>query len=304
MTLLRSLGLRLDTHGGKARQRRFRRGWPSQTSDEIRFFGGPQVQYRYRERQAAVSSAPTMVFTADPPVTLEAYDALLDVFAKRFRVVVVELPAMGFSATSSSYGFGFRETNDDLAVFLEAIAGPGAVWAFSCAAGLAAVDLAARRPDLVSHLILLQTGDVAAFQRWKSARDPKGILARPIIGQVVMKRIAPKRMPAWYGLSVGNKDMIAPLCACAEESFRQGALWSLASAYQVYLDPEVSLRPVSQPVLSLWGRADGSHPTENEASSDSFGPNVRRVAFDDLGHFAELEDPVRIFSEIAAFLDA
>lgn len=303
MSLLRNLGLLLDTWGGMARQRNFRQGWPAKTSGEIRFFDSPKVQYRYRERPAATQDAETIVFTADPPVTLEVYDELLDIFAKRFRVIVVELPAMGFSATRPEYRFGFRETNDDFALFLEAVAGQEAIWAFSCVAGLAGIDLAARHPHLCSQLVLMQTGDVSAFQRWKAARDPKGILARPIVGQLIMKKIAPKRMPDWYELSVGDKSKIGHFCACAEESFRHGALWSLASAYQVYLDPDVSLAPVSQPVLALWGRADGSHPTDNEGSTRSLGTDVRSVAFDDLGHFMELEDPQRVLSEIVAHLD-
>ena len=302
MNWLQRIGLKMDTRGGIKRQRNFREGWPSRTSDEIGFYQTPKVQYRYRERAGQNSNAQTLVFTADPPATLEVYDDLLDVFSKRFRVIVVELPAMGFSATSADYRFGFRETNDDLALFLRAIAGPGAIWAFSCVAGLAAVDLAARQPDLVSRLVLMQTGDVSAFQRWKAARDPKGILARPIIGQVLMKRMAKQRMPDWYRLSVGNTSKIEHLCACASESFEHGALWSLASAYQVYMDPKLELSPVTQPVLSIWGMADRSHPKGNEKSARSFAASVDQVCFDDLGHFSELEDPERVFQVICAAL--
>ncbi|MBI1392201.1 MAG: alpha/beta fold hydrolase [Alphaproteobacteria bacterium] len=303
MTLFTRLGLRLDTAGGRSRQRAFRTGWPATTSDEIRFHETAKVQYRYRERASRAADAPTIVFTADPPVTLEMYADLLDVFCERFRVVIVELPAMGFSAPTANYGFGFRETNDDLAGFLEAVAGKGAIWAFSCVAGLAAVDLAARRPELVSRLVLLQTGDVAAFGRWKAARDPKRILARPIIGQVLMKRMAAKRMPDWYRLSVGRKDKVASFCACASESFAHGALWSLASAYQVYMDPAVALAAPRQPILSIWGRADRSHPKENEGSARSFSERVALVAYDDLGHFAELEDPEKVFQAVCNFAD-
>jgi len=302
MSWLRTLGLRLDTLGWKARQRSFRTGWPSQTSREIKFFDTPIVQYRYRERQAQISDAQTLVLTADPPVTLEVYDELLDVFSKRFRVVIVELPGMGFSATRGHYRFGFRETNDDLALFLRAVAGTQAVWAFSCVAGLAAIDLAARQPDLVSDIVTLQVGDVAAFARWKAARDPKGILARPVVGQFLMKNMAPKRMPDWYKLSVGKTEKVQHFCACAEESFKHGAMWSLASAYQVYMDPEIVLPPVNRSVLSLWGRADGPHPTENEQSSSSFSDCVEHVGFDELGHFSELEDPARVFDVIDTFL--
>ncbi|MEO0713372.1 MAG: alpha/beta hydrolase [Pseudomonadota bacterium] len=301
MGLLKRLGARLDTAHGRRKMRAFKEGWPGQTTDEIKFYKTAKVQYRYRERQCSQGTGPTIVFTADPPATLEVYDELFAVFSSRFRVIAVELPAMGFSAVSPDYGFGFRETNDDLAEFLRAVAGAEAIWAFSCVAGLAAIDLATRQPDLVSKIILMQTGDVAAFAKWKAARDPKRILAKPVIGQFIMGRIAHKRMPDWYELSVGNRDKIPHFCACAAESFEHGAMWSLASAYQTYMDAGIELGRPSQPILALWGLADRSHPSENAVSALNFSDTVEHVTFDDLGHFSELEDTQRVFKLIEAF---
>lgn len=297
-SVLTRLGTRIDTWGGAARMTRFRTGWPATASTGVAFFRSPKVQYRYRE----AGSGPTIVFTADPPMTLETYEELIDVFSKAFRVVVVELPAMGFSATIDDFGFGFRETNDDLAVFLRAVCGDGSIFAFSCVAGLAALDIAHRMPELVSHLCLIQTGDVAAFARWKAGRDPKGILGRPVVGQVVMGRLAPRRMPAWYALSVGKPDRIQAFCDCAAHAFSHGAMWSLASAYQCYMvEPENPPAP-SQPVLSMWGAADRSHPPENAHALRAVMPDLACVTFDDLGHTPELEEPARVFEAIRAFV--
>jgi pimeloyl-ACP methyl ester carboxylesterase len=290
---------RLDTAGAKARMRRCREDWPARASAGIAFFQSPKVQYRYRE----AGKGQTIVFSVDPPMTLEVYDALIATFARRFRVIAFELPAMGFSAAAEAYRFGFKETNDDLAVFLRAVAGPGAVLAFSCVAGHAAFDIAARFPELVSRLTLLQAGDVDAFTAWKAARDPKGILATAILGHLAMRRMAPRRMPAWYALSVGKKEMIDDLCRCAERSFQHGAQWSLASAYQCYMDPAVELPRPRQPLLSIWGAADGSHPAGNAHSLRRIRPDAVSVTYDDLGHTPELEDPERVFAAIVHFLE-
>lgn len=298
--LLTRIGTRLDTWGAKTRMRRFREGWPSGASKGVAFYRSPKVQYRYR----ATGEGPTIVFTADPPMTLEVYDDLVAIFARRFRVVVVELPAMGFSAATEGYGFGFRETNDDLALFLRAIAGEQAIFAFSCAASMAAIDIAAREPDLCSRLVLIQAGDVEAFRVWKAGRDPKKILARPIVGQVVMRRLAPKRMPAWYRLSVGKTERIAHFCTCAERSFAHGAQWSLASAYQCYMDESVTLSKPRQPMLSLWGAADKSHPPNNAHSLKRLAPDAICETYDDLGHTPELENPDRVYESISAFVGA
>lgn len=299
-TALQRLGARLDTFGASARQKRFRSGWPATATDGVKFHPTGKVQYRYR----AAGSGPAIVFTVDPPMTIEVYEELFRVFTRRFRVIVVELPAMGFSAASADYGFEFSETNDDLAEFLAAVAGEGAIFAFSCAAAMAAIDIAARRPALASHLTLIQGGDAAAFDLWKRGRDPKGVLARPVLGQMIMKRLAPKRMPQWYKLSVGKTGEIARFCACAERSFAHGALWSLASAYQIYMRPDIALTRPPQKMLSLWGAADRSHPKENEHSLRRLAPGLQTETYADLGHTPELEDPARVFSSITRFLKA
>lgn len=292
--VLTRMGVRLDANAANKQRLAFKEGWPATATPGVKFYDTPTVQFRYRE----AGEGETIVFTADPPMTLETYHALVDIFAKAFRVIVVELPAMGFSAVSKAYGFTFRETNDALAAFLRAVAGPNAIFAFSCVAGLAGIDIAVRYPILCSRLALLQTGDVAAFARWKAGRDPKRVLAKPILGQLAMRRLAPKRMPQWYALSVGKSDMIEPFCQCAANSFRHGALWSLASAYQVYMDDRLVLTAPSQPLLSIWGDADRSHPPENRHALKRLAAHAHCVSLPDLGHTPELEDPARVFKII------
>ncbi|WP_298193507.1 alpha/beta hydrolase [Novosphingobium sp.] len=295
--LLTRVGALIDTRGGKARMAHFRAGWAAAATPQVKFHRTEKVQYRYLE----AGSGRTIVFTCDPPMTIEVYGPLVAAFSLHFRVIVVELPAMGFSATTSDYAFGFRETNDDLATFLRAVAGERSILAFSCVASLAALDIAGRTPELASHLALIQAGGSQAFAIWKAGRDPKGILARPIAGQLVMARMALKRIPQWYGLSVGRKEQIPQFCDCAERSFANGAMWSLASAYQIYMRQRAELPRPAQPILSIWGASDGSHPASNKHSLARLYEGVRTVTFDDLGHTPELEAPDLVLAAILDF---
>ncbi|MEO0369389.1 MAG: alpha/beta hydrolase [Pseudomonadota bacterium] len=297
MSALKRIASRLDTVGLKHRHNQVRRGWAASSCSDIAFYDSPKVQYRYRERGAGQ----TIVFCADPPVTLEMYDDLIDLYSQQFRVIVFELPAMGFSLARAGYTFGWEETNNDIATFIREVAGKDSILAFSCVAGLAAVDIAVRHPDLVSHLVLLQTTTVDGFDRWKAARDPKGLLATPIVGQMVMKFLIKKRAPDWFRLAVGKRQRLGDFCQCSENSIKKGAFWSLASAYQTYLDPGIVLGKPSQPMLALWGLADRSHPDENAERSTTIGSNVEHNAFENLGHFSELEDVQVVYEEIARF---
>lgn len=296
--MLTRLAACMDTFGAARRMRDFREGWPARTREDIRFFDSGVTQYRYREQ----GLGPTIVFAADPPVTLEMYDSLIARFATRFRVIVLELPAMGFSASRLSYGFSFSESAVDVARFLEAVAGKGAILAFSCAAGMAAVDIAARRPELVSRLTLIQTTDWQGFQAWRDARDPKKILGKPFLGQMAMRKMGPARAPAWYKIAVGNTAMIDPFCQCTAETLAHGAGWNLASAYQRYLKPGPSpLGAPTQPMLVIWGKADKSHGQDAAARAKNLGTDVRLVTRDGIGHFGDLEDVEGAFRIIADF---
>ncbi len=299
--MLTRLAARLDTSGAEKKIRAFREGWPAKTRDDIRFFDTGVTQYRYRER----GSGRTIVFAADPPVTLEMYDTLIATFAQRFRVIVVELPAMGFSAARASYGFGFRESADDIAAFLKSVAGEGAILAFSCAAGMAAVDIAARHPALVSALALIQTTGWEGFQRWRAARDPKKILAKPFLGQIAMRKMGERRAPDWFRLATGNRAMVEPFCQCTAETMSHGAGWTLASAYQRFLAPGPSPigRP-TQPILVLWGKADRSHGPDAPANAKTLGDHVRVVEIEHVGHFGDLEDTAFAYRLITERLDA
>lgn len=295
--MLSRLASLLDTAGGRARQKRFRETRPGDAP--VKFFMTRKVQYRYREH----GEGSAIVFTVDPPATLEMYDALFDAFTPHFRVIALELPCMGFSAATMRYGFDFHETNDDVAEFLHAIAGPDAILAFSCVAGLAALDIASRHPDLASHLVLLQTTSWDGFTEWKSARDPKRILAKPFIGQLAMRALAAKRAPDWFGLVVGKRDMLPSFCACAEETQNEGALWALASAYQRYLfDGPSPLSPPAQPILLIWGAADRSHNADAIEHAKTVGENVKLVRWPDIGHFPELEAPDQVLGEVLRFV--
>lgn len=298
------LATRIDTANGRALARRFADGWPASSRADIRFHRTPLAQYRYRERTPSGAGEPTVVLLADAPVTLERYDALLDLWGRHYRTVVFEGAAMGFSAPDPGYRFGFRETNDDVARFLRDVAGPDAILAFSCVAGLGAIDIAVRHPSLVDGLFLMQTADWSTMLAWKERRDPAGVLGRPVLGQLAMKRLAAKRAPGWFKQALGRRDQMGSFCDCAAEGFGHGAQFALASAFQRYLAGPDRLGIPSQPVHVLWGMLDASH--EIDAAN---GPNIaRRIAphatfeaMDHVGHFPELQEPEGTLERLNAF---
>jgi len=302
--MLKYLGTKIDNWGWRKKMHLHRTGWAATSVSGIKFHRTDKTQYRYREH----GEGQTIIFAADPPATLEFYDELIDVFSRRYRVIVVEMPGMGFSQQQGNFGFKFKETNDDVAQFIRDVAGEKSVLAFSCVAGLGSVDIAIRYPELVEKLVLVQSVDYPQFLKWKAARDPKNILGKPIFGQIAMKKLASKRVPMWLGLAVGKREKLDLFCRCAMHSIEHGSAWAMASAFQNYITqgPHVDaiLGKAKQPILAIWGDQDGSHPPEATQSITNLGHQVTIKQFSDLGHFPELEDPAQVFGVISAFLDA
>jgi pimeloyl-ACP methyl ester carboxylesterase len=299
MSWTAQLATSIDRIGWRKRLRDVRTGWPATSRPDIHFYDGSDVQIRYRER----GTGTPLVFAADPPVTLELYDELLEVFSRRFRVIAFELPGMGFSAVRGGFDFSFESVNDSIAEFLCAVAGQPAILAFSCGAGLGAVDIARRYPPRVSRLVIIQTPSWSEEIKWKNGRDPQKILRRPFLGQLAMLRMKKRRAPLWLSLSMGptNRKLLQ-FCSCAAETLERKAGWTMASAFQLYLpDDRRDLPPAPQPAIALWGAQDGSHLQTNKLSSIALADRVQFVEFSDLGHFPELEDPARVFEHVARF---
>ncbi|MEM8749017.1 MAG: alpha/beta hydrolase [Pseudomonadota bacterium] len=303
--MLARFATRIDTWNGARLAKRFKSGWPATTRADVHFHRTPLAQYRYRLREPEKTSGKvhTIVFMADAPVTLERYDALLDLLAIRYRVIVFEAAGMGFSAPDPSHTFAFQRTNDDVASFVESVGGEGSILAFPCVAGLGAVDIAVRHPRLVSGLFLLQTADWDTMLKWKKRNDTSGMLARPVLGQIAMKYTGAKSAPGWFKHALGRRDHMAPFCNCAKEAFEHGAQFALASTFQRYIDGPSPLGTPKQPVAVVWGECDASHERAGPHIAHALAPQATFHALKHVGHFPDLQDPQTIADLLDEYIE-
>lgn len=244
-----------------------------------------------------------IVFATDPPIVLEQYDELIDLLKKDYRVVVLELPGFGYSFPKLNMSFKFEPLNQLIYEFLKKLDGGPYILAFPCIAAFSAIWLANRYPDLVSALVLMQTPTWQGAMEWKQGRDPKHILSTPIIGQVLLQILKHKRAPAWLELAVGNKQRLQAFIDTSVDALRNGACFSLASAFQDYLRGQPGfLMPVQQNTLIVWGDKDCSHEKTNKADSLSLAVMPQCCHFAEAGHFPELECPNLFVEKLSGFL--
>jgi len=163
--------------------------------------------------------------------------------------------------------------------------------AFPCLSAYLALSIAHQRPDLVSGLVLAQAPSWADALRWKERMDPSGVLSTPVLGQVALRLARRRTAQNWYGLATGSVARRQELIATANAGFRNGAAFSLASAFQQFLRSGYTLQPVEHEALFVWGMRDRSHKGTDHQASLTLAPRGRVLESDTVGHFPELEDP-------------
>jgi pimeloyl-ACP methyl ester carboxylesterase len=189
--------------------------------------------------------------------------------------------------------------------FLERLGGGPCVLAFPCVTAYPALWLAARHPELVSGLVIAQAPDWHEQLRWKRRRDPRNLLGRPWIGQLILRLLRRKRAGVWYRLALGNRRLVEPFVDATLQSFDHGACFSLASAFQRCLaGDEPAFGAIAQPALVVWGDADPSHHDTDKATILRYLPQARMVRRSDIGHFPELEAPQWFAAELRASFPA
>jgi pimeloyl-ACP methyl ester carboxylesterase len=292
---LHNLGVLLDTRTSERRIGKVRKGPASSSRPGMAWLDvGPAV-IRYRVQG---DGPDTIVFAADPPIVIEHYDELVRLLENDFRVIVLEMPGFGFSMARRGLQFDFSATNDLVAGALKQVAGGPCLLAFPCVAAYCAIDIAGRYPELVSGLVVLQAPSWPEQIRWKHGRDSSGVLAKPVIGQLLLRIVKRRVAPKWLSAAVGHRDRLPALVDTADAAFADGACFCLASVFQAYLTDEAPpLAPVHCPSLVIWGEADRSHRRTDKRSTLALLPAAELVSFSNAGHFPELEEPLR-FAEL------
>jgi pimeloyl-ACP methyl ester carboxylesterase len=268
----------------------------------------PNVHY-VQTRAAALrlsdsgGSKPALVLTPDGPCVIEHFDFLIRAFSDRFRVVCFDMPGIGFSFPIRGYRFGLAETADAIVELLDALSISRAAFAFSCANGFFAMNLAKRYPDRVSHLVLAQTPSFAGMRKWTDRNIPS-LLRVPYVGQAVTAVKAEYLATRWFNRALprGSKHK-SGFVAHAQKALQAGGCFCLASLVQGMLqiqDDDTS--GVQCPTLAIHGDSDFSHEHTDFRSITEPIPHAQVVRFEGCGHFPNLEQASNYVDHVQRFL--
>lgn len=234
---------------------------------------------------------------AGPPVVLlhatlhdhHDFDPIAGRLAAHFRVVAIDWPGHGLSDRARPSVTLLADVLEDV---VDSLGLSRAAYIGNSVGGFAAGRLAVRRPEAVTHLILVNPGGFVTVPWF--VRVVSRVIGRPAVARLVMPRMVPA-----YMRSRTDSDRKIETCAVARAKTREGAqvvanIWrGFATA-----DYDLSGNEITAPTLVVWGRRDPI--VRQEFLPEALGPIVEL----DTGHVAFSSDPDGFLAAALPFLGA
>ncbi len=244
-----------------------------------------------RLRRGGAKTGTPVVVVPDPPNTVEHYDGVFGRLSEGGPVAGVAAPGCGFSVPRGRFRFEMKDLSRVLEELLPALGFRGATLSLACVGAFAALDLAARRPDLVARLVLSQVASRREMMAWVVREDLLGVIQTPFLGQVAVRAGWRLVVARWYRSALPEGTDPGPWEQPTRRALSAGAGFPLASAFQVFArDPGADPPPLKQPVTVLFGAADRTHGETDRGSLAAEVPGARLLVYPRAGHFPDLEN--------------
>ncbi len=234
-----------------------------------------------------------VVFANSLGTDLRVWDPLLPLLPADLRIIRFDKRGHGLSDASPA-PYAMAELVDDVAAILDAIAVTDATFVGLSIGGLIGQGLAAKRPDLLRALVLMDTAaKIGTPEMWQARIDAVRAEGLEPMAAAIMER--------WF-------------TPAFRESRAEFALWtnmltrttvegySGCSAAIAGADLTASTRALTLPVLALAGDQDGSTPPDLvRATAALCGAEFHLIA--DAGHLPCVEQPAATAALLTRFLE-
>jgi pimeloyl-ACP methyl ester carboxylesterase len=267
----------------------FRRIDSSTWNQEIGFIKTRFGSIRLRDTKG---DKPAIVIIPDGPNIIEHYHELVEKLRADFRLLIFDLPGFGFSFHNGEYDYSFSKTSELIREILDHFNLKSVHLAFPCANGFFGLAFTQAYPERVRQLVLIQTPALPEMAKW-TARIVPNYLKIPIVGQLTMPWIEKTFAHRWYEYALPKGKDRSGYQKIALEGIHQGACFCLSSLTQGLtreINTDFKIDPAI-PVMSIYGKNDFTHKTTNFESLKTYAPNTQFVAFEQCGHFPDLEFP-------------
>lgn len=256
------------------------------------------VELFYKE---SGSGPEAIVFSHGLLMDHSMFEAQRAAFEKNFRVIAYDHRGQGASPDPGS-GFDMDTLTEDAAGLIHALGAAPCHFAGLSMGGFIGMRLAARRPELLRSLTLMNTGAGAEAMM---SRIRYNLLARlvKIMSPAPFVGIAVKEL---FGASTRNDPAMRPMLQEWTQKLRTRPRTAANSLLGVMNRRDVSaeLKAIHCPVLILTGEDDTARPPCDSEAMAAAIAGARLVRIPKCGHSSSLEQPQAVIAAMRELLGA
>ncbi len=267
--------------------------------------GGVNIHYKDE------GSGPPILLVHGSMSSLKTWDGTASyLVANGYRVIRYDLPGFGLSDGASDEAVKALEPTD-LPEALLAKLGIGKITVVGVSSGgTLGVQLAAKRPDLVTRLVISNAPSDPLS--WSPPRDPSSYPQAFTAAQAEHKRLGYRSRAfwdAWFDYYAGVpsrygkafKDDVYTMMLREEDK----NILHLIAKVENHEFARGAMNAVKAPTLLLWGGADPLLPVAamNKLESYLTGATVSKMVMMDVGHYPPLEIPTRYGELVKTYIE-
>lgn len=261
-------------------------------------------RWRYVERDADRPDAPTLVLVHGYTGSKENWYRLAEALGRRYRLLIPDLPGWGDSQRKTGADYGYAAQAANLAAFIDKVAdGPVVLVGHSMGGGVVAVA-AARYPDDVSRVGLLDASGV----RFKDNAFGAGVLAGSNPFGVTDAASLKAYLDILFNDDTGRPWIPWPASQAliakrrADGAFEQSVLDRIGRGEERFLPYDLAAG-IRQPALLLWCRQDR---VIDASALDIYAeriPQAQKVLLDGCGHMSLMQQPEAVARAIGRLIE-
>jgi pimeloyl-ACP methyl ester carboxylesterase len=262
------------------------------------WLGVDGVELHYEER----GSGPPVVFSHGLLWSGAMFDAQVEALSSRFRCIAYDHRGQGRSATSPTR-YDMDRLTDDAARLIEVLEAAPCHFVGLSMGGFVGMRLAARRPELLRSLTLVETA--ADGEPWLNVPKYRALMMvsrafgfKPVVGAVMR-------------IMFGSSFLGDPARAAMRDKMRNELLALDVTRLDAALDAVIRRRPIfdelpriKTPTQVLHGDEDRAIVMPRAVATARAIAGARLVVIPHAGHTSSVEAPDAITRELGAFFEA
>lgn len=254
----------------------------------------------YYEDTGPGSTGKTIVFSHGLLWGTEMFEPQMAALRDRYRCIAWDHRGQGKSAADHRHCIGIELVWQDAVALLDALGVSGAVFVGLSMGGFVAMRVAARRPDLVDKLVLIETAYTPEPIENVGKYRLLSTITRTLGPRIVKSRVAPIMLGRTIMADPARKDQVERF---AQLMTRRRDIWKAVNGVIDRAGIATSeLRQIKAPTLVIVGDEDVATTPAKARDIVAAIAGAELVTIPHAGHSSTLEEPAAVTAAIEAFV--